>query len=101
MSVLTGNFTGRPVQECLHGGYRSTNNKVNLDFQLFHSLVMGVQVVQFQCVFYRIDDLDFFAYAIHKMAKGTPGKPPPVPTSKILLPVLNERNFPIDRECST
>ena len=30
-----------------------------------------------------------------------PGKPPPVPTSKILVPSLKEINLAIDSECNT
>ena len=36
-----------------------------------------------------------------RMAKGIPGKPPPVPTSKTFELALKEINFPIARECRT
>jgi hypothetical protein len=36
-----------------------------------------------------------------RMASGIPGKPPPVPTSKIFAPGLNAVTFAIPNECNT
>ena len=62
----------------------------SLDFTLFTTLI-----------FFSIESFKIKEHLGKMIAKGIPGKPPPVPTSNNFVLSVKEINFAMERECNT
>jgi len=52
-------------------------------------------------IFFPIPSISVNSTSGNNIANGTPGKPPPVPTSRTFVSFLNLINFNIEIECRT